>query len=62
MIWPVQKTGLPYNIVRFPNGPHYVFHRLCDQVFNLIQVMYIRSGGHHFFVNSVIASTAMLVH
>nr|AYU65850.1 hypothetical protein [Escherichia coli]UGK57149.1 hypothetical protein [Escherichia coli]WKV18379.1 hypothetical protein [Escherichia coli]WLW34454.1 hypothetical protein [Escherichia coli] len=21
MIWPVQKTGLPYNIVRFPNGP-----------------------------------------
>ena len=22
MIWPVQKTGLPYNIVRFPNGPH----------------------------------------
>lgn len=39
MIWPVQKTGLPYNIVRFPNGPQRLLF------VRMISAMLRRSGG-----------------
>ena len=63
MIWPVQKTGLPYNIVRFPNGPQYahpldpfsfLFKTLLFLFFNInqcfiyLKVVTCAVKGRHF--------------